>query len=29
MALGATVYKAQLSISDLDRNWYGEPVLTR
>lgn len=28
MALGATVYKAQLSISDLDRNWYGEPVLT-
>lgn len=28
MALGATVYKAQLSISDLDRNRYGEPVLT-
>lgn len=28
MALGATVYKAQLSISDLDRNWYGQPTLT-
>lgn len=28
MALGATVYKAQLSISDLDRGWYGQPVLT-
>lgn len=28
MALGATVYKAQLSISDLDRNYYSEEVLT-
>ena len=28
MALGAMVYKAQLSISNLDRGWYGQPVLT-
>lgn len=28
MALGAVVYKAQLSISNLDRGWYGQPVLT-
>lgn len=27
MALGAMVYKAQLSISNLDRGWYGQPVL--
>ena len=25
MALGATIYKATLDISDLDRGWYGSP----
>lgn len=28
MALGATVYKATIDISDLDRNYYGNHVLT-
>ncbi len=28
MALGATVYKAAVSLSDLDRNYYSELVLT-
>lgn len=28
MALGATIYKATLEISDLDRGWYGTPHLT-
>ena len=28
MALGAMVYKAQISISNLDRGWFGQPVLT-
>lgn len=28
MALGATVYKASIAVSDLDRNYYAEHVLT-
>ncbi|MED5524031.1 YaeQ family protein [Gallaecimonas pentaromativorans] len=28
MALGATIYKAQLNISDLERHYYGEHQLT-
>ena len=28
MALGATIYKATLDISDLDRGWYGSRSLT-
>lgn len=28
MALGATVYKATIALSDLDRNYYAEHVLT-
>ncbi len=28
MALGATVYKATIDVSDLDRNYYGNHVLT-
>ena len=28
MALGATVYKAQLDLSDLDRNYYASHLLT-
>ncbi len=28
MALGATVYKAQIDVSDLDRNYYAQHVLT-
>jgi len=28
MALGATIFKAELQISDMDRNYYGEHLLT-